>query len=89
MRIQRSIRCSIVLFLGLVSVLMSPAVVVGDEDPPEHLMMFSVTIQNLATGQPLSPPIVATHKGDFKMFRVGRDASTEVEFIARDGNQTG
>ena len=87
MRIQQSIRCSIVLFLTLVSVLMSPAVVVGDEDPPEHLMMFSVTIQNLATGQPLSPAIVATHKGDFKMFRVGRDASTEMEFIARDGNQ--
>jgi PKD repeat protein len=87
MRIQRSIRYPIVLFLGLVSVFMSPAVVGGDEDPPEHLMTFSVTIQNLATGQPLSPPIVATHKSDFKMFRVGRDASTELELIARDGNQ--
>ncbi len=87
MRIQRLNRRPIVLVLSLALVLMSTAVVVADDDPPEHLMTFSVTIQNLVSGQPLSPPIVATHKSDFKMFRVGRDASTELELIARDGNQ--
>jgi PKD repeat protein len=87
MKIQRSKRYPIFLFLGLVFVFMSTAVVLADDDPPEHLMTFSVTIQNLVSGQPLSPPIVATHEGDFRMFRVGRDASTELELIARDGNQ--
>ena len=87
MRFQRISKRPMVLFIGLVAVLMATALEAGDEDPPEHLMMYRVTIQNLATGQPLSPPIVATHKGGIRVFRVGREASTELEIIARDGNQ--
>ncbi len=87
MRKQRIFSRPIVLFLCVMSVFLATTVIADDEDPPEDLKLFSVTIQNLAAGQPLSPPIVATHKGGIRIFRVGRDASSELEDIARDGNQ--
>ena len=87
MRTQRLFLRPIGLFLGAMSVFLATTVIADDEDPPEHLRHFRVTIQNLAVGQPLSPPIVATHKGGIRMFRVGRDATPELEDIARDGNQ--
>lgn len=48
---------------------------------------YRVTIENLTSGQPLSPPVVATHGGGIRMFTVGRQASSELEAIAEDGNQ--
>lgn len=54
--------------------------------PPE--IGYLVTIQNLATGQPLSPPVAATHRIPVRLFKVGTPASPELEAIAEDGNQT-
>ena len=48
---------------------------------------YKVTIENLTSGQPFSPPVVATHRSNVRMFRVGRLASPELEAIAEDGNQ--
>jgi hypothetical protein len=48
---------------------------------------YLVTIKNLASGQPLSPPVAATHKIPVRMFKVGAPASPELEAIAEDGNQ--
>ncbi len=48
---------------------------------------YKITIENLTSGQPLSPPVVATHRSNVRMFRVGRLASSELEAIAEDGNQ--
>jgi hypothetical protein len=48
---------------------------------------YHVTIQNLATGQPLSPPVVATHQRGISMFTVGNRAIPELESIAEGGNQ--
>ncbi len=48
---------------------------------------YLVTIKNLASGQPLSPPVAATHKIPVRMFKVGSPASPELESIAEDGNQ--
>ncbi len=87
MKLQEFFRRPILLFSCLVTVLLATAAAGDDEDPPEHTMMYRVTIQNLAVGQPLSPPIVATHEGGVRIFRVGKEASTELEAIARDGNQ--
>jgi hypothetical protein len=53
-------------------------------DDPLH---YQVTIQNLTQGQPLSPPVAATHQGGILMFRVGDLASSELEAIAEDGNE--
>lgn len=43
---------------------------------------YEVTIENLSTGQPLSPAVVATHRPGLKMFRLHRHASPEIEAIA-------
>jgi len=48
---------------------------------------YSVTIQNLVGGQPMSPPVAATHHRRINMFKVGEPASPELEAIAEDGNQ--
>jgi hypothetical protein len=47
---------------------------------------YEVTITNLTSGQPLTPPVVATHNGGFHVFRVGRPASFGVKEIAENGN---
>ena len=44
MRVPRPLRCSNILLLGLVLLHASAAGVVADDDPPEDLMMFSVTM---------------------------------------------
>ena len=50
-------------------------------------LAYKVTIENLAPTQPLSPPVLATHKQPVGMFRVGENASLGLEAIAEDGNQ--
>ena len=87
MKLQRFFRRPIVLISGAAAVLMATAATGDVEDPPKETMMYRVTIQNLAVGQPLSPPIVATHKGGMRLFKVGKAASSELEAIARDGDQ--
>src|SRR5687768_1295088 len=47
---------------------------------------FEVTITNLTSGQPLTPPVVATHRGKNELFRVGSEASFEIKEIAENGN---
>ncbi|MGH3681996.1 MAG: spondin domain-containing protein [Natronosporangium sp.] len=48
---------------------------------------YRVTITNLTTSQPLSPPVVATHRPWVTLFRVGRPASDELAAIAQAGDQ--
>jgi hypothetical protein len=52
----------------------------------EHL--FRVTIDNLTTGQPLSPGVLVTHTKEVALFRVGERASDGVRLIAENGDQT-
>ncbi len=47
---------------------------------------YEVTITNLTGGQPLTPPVLATHRGAVDVFTVGRPASTGVQEIAENGN---
>lgn len=49
-------------------------------------LRYEVTIENLAEGQPLSPPVVATHKNSAAFFRGGHLASPQLEAIAEDGD---
>lgn len=48
---------------------------------------YRVTVQNLTSGQPLSPVVAATHAPSIAMFANGELASPELEAIAEDGNQ--
>jgi hypothetical protein len=47
---------------------------------------YEVTITNLTDGQPLTPPVVATHEGKHAVFDVGQPASVGVREIAENGN---
>jgi hypothetical protein len=47
---------------------------------------YEVTITNLTSGQPLTPPVVATHHGRHAVFEVGQPASVGVREIAENGN---
>jgi hypothetical protein len=47
---------------------------------------YDVTIEDLTDGQPLTPPVVATHAGKHPIFEVGQPASVGVREIAENGN---
>ena len=49
---------------------------------------YEVTITNLTPGQPLTPPVVATHRRNVHLFRVGSAASFALQEIAENGNST-
>jgi hypothetical protein len=57
-----------------------------DGDGNGKASSYRVTIRNLTSGQPLSPPVVATHRGDDQLFEVGEPASIGVREIAENGN---
>ncbi len=47
---------------------------------------YEVEVKNLTDGQPLTPPVVAAHRGRNQIFGVGRQASVGVREIAENGN---
>lgn len=63
--------------VGAVALLGAPSALARD---------YEVTIQNLASGQPLSPPVVATHHDKHAVFQVGQPASVGIREIAENGN---
>lgn len=50
---------------------------------------YQVTLVNSSSGQPFSPPVVATHSSDVDLFEVGERASPEIAAIAQAGDQSG
>jgi hypothetical protein len=54
--------------------------------PSALARQYEVTITNLTPGQPLTPPVVATHHGKHAIFDVGQPASVGVREIAENGN---
>lgn len=47
---------------------------------------YQVTVTNLTSGQPFTPALVTTHKGNDGLFRVGSTASFGLQQIAENGN---
>lgn len=47
---------------------------------------YRVTVSNLTSGQPLTPPAVAAHKPSVEVFSVGEPANEAVKEIAENGN---
>ncbi len=47
---------------------------------------YAVTVTNLTTGQPFTPPVAITHHNRFDVFSTGHAASPEVQAIAENGN---
>jgi hypothetical protein len=65
------------LTAGLAALLLAPSALARQ---------YEVTITNLASGQPLTPPVVATHRAKHAIFAVGQPASVGVREIAENGN---
>jgi hypothetical protein len=57
---------------------------VASADAP--VATYEVTIDNLTAGQPVTPPVVATHRAATGMFTVGQPASFALKEIAENGN---
>jgi hypothetical protein len=53
---------------------------------PAGFTAYDVTIENLTSGQPFTPPVVATHRPATGIFQVGKAASFELKEIAENGN---
>jgi hypothetical protein len=47
---------------------------------------FDVTFTDLTSGQPLTPAVAATHRGNKELFKVGKAASFGLKEIAENGN---
>lgn len=53
---------------------------------PAGSATYHVTIWNLTSGQPLTPPLIAAHKRPVGLFAVGSAATFELKEIAENGN---
>jgi hypothetical protein len=47
---------------------------------------YEVTITNLTAGQPLTPPLIVTHRRPIQVFSVGEAASLGIQELAENGN---
>jgi len=79
LRHQRSTR---IVAISLALLLLSTSVSYADPS----VATYEVTITNLTSGQPLTPPVVATHRRPLHVFEVGAAASFGVKEIAENGN---
>jgi hypothetical protein len=52
----------------------------------DHEATYTVTITNLTTGQPFTPPLVASHRPSVDLFEVGEPASEAIMQIAENGD---
>ena len=75
---------SITAVLLSMALLISTAAFVAATPPTAH---YRVTIKNMSSGQPISPPVAVTHSRDLHLFQRGKLASDAIEAIAEDGNQ--
>ena len=48
--------------------------------------IFRISVTNLTSGQPMTPPVVALHDSSASLFTIGEAASPELQAIAEDGN---
>jgi hypothetical protein len=70
----------------LVAALLSVVALAGNPAQAEARRVYRVTIVNLTSGQPLTPPVVAIHRNGFHVFEVGQPASFGVKEVAENGN---
>ncbi len=66
---------------GMALIVLIPGLAMGESG-----RTYEVTITNLTAGQPLTPPVLATHSRRTGIFTVGEMASFEIKEIAENGN---
>ena len=52
----------------------------------DRMRQYLVTIENLSSGQPLTPPLIATHTEKVQLYQVGDAAGPGVQAIAENGD---
>jgi hypothetical protein len=68
------------------AVLATTVILGGAASAGGGMRIYRITLVDLTAGQPLSPPVFATHDDDVHMFRVGRRASDQLAAIAQAGD---
>ena len=73
---------SIAILILVVALFVSASAVYAAGPP---VATYTVTITNLTTGQPFTPPVLATHRQSTNVFEVGDLASNGVQQVAENG----
>jgi hypothetical protein len=71
------------LFVGC---LLSTAMLAASNCWADDMVMYKITVTNLARGQPLTPVMAATHRPGISFFEVGQPPSDELAMLAEAGN---
>lgn len=82
MRPQPNLRPLAVLALA------AAALVLAGPVEAQRAHAYQVKITNLTRGQVISPPIVVSHRHDFRLWQLGQPAIPEVAAVAEDGDGT-
>jgi hypothetical protein len=72
--------------LALVSAAVLGTAILGGAAQAGGTRTYRIGIVNLTDGQPLTPPVIATHRAKFELFVVGDLASVGVKEVAENGN---
>ena len=80
---DESMRKRLITAVAAVALLLSMTAAASAEPPTRT---YEVTITNLTSGQPFTPPLVATHRKSIDLFEVGQPANTAIQEIAENGN---
>lgn len=78
----KKLTVSLLAAFGLAATTLAPQIALGDY----NVQQYKVTITNLTSGQPMTPPVLATHTRKASVFSVGEDSSDEIQAIAENGN---
>lgn len=78
---RRSRMLAIVVTVALLTVVAAAPSVSADQP-----RTYEVTVTNLTSGQPFTPALVTTHKGNDSLFRVGSQAGFGLQEVAENGN---
>ena len=78
----KKLTLSLLAAFGLAATTIAPQVAFGDNNE----IQYKVTITNLTSGQPMTPPVLATHTRKVNVFSLGEDSSAEIQAIAENGN---
>lgn len=74
--------------ISLILMALSLLLVVNTVGATDYDPVYRLTIYNLTTGQPWTPPAVVVHRGRIEWFQRGATASLGVKEIAENGNLT-
>ncbi|WP_411966980.1 spondin domain-containing protein [Haloferax sp. YSSS75] len=63
-----------------------PTQAYGNGNGDQSARTYRVTVANLTTGQPFTPPAVVAHRASVELFAVGDPASEAIKEVAENGN---